>query len=46
MGGLLTIMEELDVKNAVICKQGKESANYERFKEIVKQKKINVININ
>lgn len=43
--GLLAIMNELKVKNVVICSQEKESANYERFKEIVKKKKIKVITV-
>ena len=42
-GGLLTVMEELKVKNAVICKQGEDSENYETFKKIVNEKRINVI---
>lgn len=36
-------MEKLKVKNAIISKQGEESANYKHFKEIVKQKDIKVI---
>lgn len=35
-------MEELKVKNAIIPKQGKESANYNRFLELVKVKNIKV----
>ncbi|MBR3324823.1 MAG: hypothetical protein IKG14_02090 [Clostridia bacterium] len=36
-------MKELIVKNVIISKQGKYSANYEDFQKIVKEKKINVI---
>lgn len=35
-------MENLKVERVVICRQGKESLNYEKFKEIVKEKKIKV----
>lgn len=35
-------MQELKVKNIIISKQGKESANYKRFLELVKEKKIRV----
>lgn len=41
--GLLTVMEELKVGKVIICKQGKESENYEIFKKIVKDKKIKVV---
>lgn len=43
VGGLLTIMEELKVKNVIIAKQPEDSENYQKFKQIVKKKKINVI---
>lgn len=42
IGGLFTIMENLEVKNIIISKQGKDSQNLQKFKEIVKEKKINV----
>lgn len=35
-------MENLKVERVVISRQGKESLNYEKFKEIVKEKKIKV----
>lgn len=35
-------MQELKVKNVIIPKQGKESENYKKFLEIVKEKKIKV----
>lgn len=35
-------MEELKVKNAIISKQGKESANYNKFLKLVKEKNIKV----
>lgn len=44
-GGILSIMENLKVKNAVICKQGKQSSNYKKFVEIVNSKKIKVIEV-
>lgn len=40
---MLTILEELKVDKVVICKQEKDSDNYQMFKEIVNKKKINVI---
>lgn len=36
-------MEELKVHNVVICKQGKNSANYQKFKSIINEKKIKII---
>lgn len=35
-------MEELKVRNIIIPKQGKESTNYKRFLELVKEKNIKV----
>ena len=43
VGGLLSVMEQLNVEKAIICKQGKNSENYQNFKKIVKEKKIKVI---
>ena len=42
-GGLLYIMEKIKVRNVIICKQGENSENYKKFKEIVKKKGINII---
>ena len=42
VGGLLTVMEELRVDTAIISKQGEDSENYRKFREIVKKKKIKV----
>lgn len=42
-GGILYLMEHLKVKNIIISKQGKESGNYNKFKNIVLDKGINVI---
>lgn len=42
VGGLLTIMKELRVKNVIIGKQFETCENYEEFKKIVKEKKIKV----
>ena len=43
VGGLLTVMDELKVKKVLISKQGEDSENYRKFKDIVKEKKIKVI---
>ena len=43
VGGLLTVMEEIKVEKVVISKQGEDSENFQRFKDIVKEKKINVV---
>ena len=42
VGGLLTVMEELKVKQIIVSKQGEDSENYRKFREIVKKKKIRV----
>lgn len=39
-------MQELKVETVIIAKQGKDSANFQKFKEIVKKKKINVVFVN
>lgn len=46
VGGLLTVMEELKVGQVIISKQGEDSENYKRFKQIVKEKKIKVKVVN
>ena len=43
VGGILTVMEELNVGTAVISRQGKSSQNYEKFKKIIKDKRIKVL---
>lgn len=43
VGGLLSVMEELHIKNVVIAKQGEDSSQYDEFRKIVKQKSINVL---
>ena len=43
VGGLLTVLEELKVKNVVIGKQPEDSENYEKLKKIIKKKKIKII---
>lgn len=43
--GLFTVMEQLTVKNAVISEQSKDSANYQHFCKIAKEKRINVIKV-
>lgn len=40
---MFTIIEELKVGKIIISKQGEDSENYKRFKEIVKSKKINLM---
>ena len=42
VGGLITVLEELSVKNVIIGKQFENSDNYEKFLKIIKEKKINV----
>lgn len=36
-------MENIKVDKVIICKQGKDSFNFEKFKKIVKEKRIKVI---
>lgn len=36
-------MEKIKVNKIIICKQEEKNENYEQFKRIVKEKKINVI---
>lgn len=43
VGGLLSVMEKLKVKNVIIAKQIENSENYEKFLKIVKEKKIKLI---
>ena len=43
--GILTIMKELKVRNAIISKQIQDSQNYKEFLKIVKEKRINLVNI-
>lgn len=38
-------METLDVDKVIICKQQKNSENYEKFKQIVKSRKIKVLTV-
>ena len=40
--GLLTVMEELRVKQVIISKQGEDSENFQKFKEIIDKKRIKV----
>ena len=42
VGGILSLLQELQVGQIFISKQGEESENYETFLEIVKQKKLKV----
>ena len=43
VGGLLTLMNELKVGRVIISKQSKITDNYERFKNIVKEKHIKAL---
>ena len=43
--GLLSVMEKLTVRNAVISKQGEISNNYRQFLEIAKRKKIKITTV-
>lgn len=42
VGAVLTIMENLEVKNIIIGKQFEKNDNYEKFLEIAKRKKVNL----
>lgn len=42
VGGILSLMEEIKVKNLIISKQGEVSENYQKFLKIVNEKKINL----
>lgn len=42
VGGVLTVIQELSVGKIYISKQGKNSENYEKFLELVSEKKLNV----
>ena len=42
VAGLLTVMKRLNVKTAIISKQGENSENFKKFQEIVKEEKIKV----
>ncbi len=42
VGGILTVLQELRVGKIYINKQGENSQNYEKFLEIVSEKKLNV----
>ena len=41
--GILVVMKEIKVGTVIISKQGTNSANYEKFKDVVKKKKIKVM---
>ena len=43
VGGILTLLEEIKVKNIVIGKQFEDSDNYRKFVELVKEKNIKVL---
>lgn len=41
-GGLLYVMQEINIKNIIIGKQYENSKNYEKFLELVREKNINL----
>ena len=41
--GLFTIMEKLKVGQVVISKQGEDSENFQKFKQIIKERNIKVL---
>lgn len=43
--GLLTILENIKVKNVIIGKQGEQSSNFTEFLKIVSEKNINIIKV-
>lgn len=45
MGGLLTLLEKIKVKNIIISKQGKDSANLQKLLTLIKKLKTNVIKV-
>ncbi len=45
VGGILTILEELNVKNIIIGKQFEKSENYEEFIKVIQNKKIKIYNV-
>lgn len=46
VGGLLYIMQNMKVKNAIISNQAEASQNFQEFIKIVKEKRINLIVVN
>lgn len=45
IGGLFYIMKNMKIGKVIISKQGEDSKNYEKFKTIVKEKKMKVIEV-
>lgn len=45
MGGLLTLLEKIKVKNIIISKQGKDSVNLQKLLSLIKKSKTNVIRV-
>ena len=46
VGGILSVMKELKVKKVIISKQGEDSENFQKFNDIVREKKIKVEVVN
>ena len=42
IGGIFSVLESIKVKEVIICKQGEDSENYQKLKELVNKKKIKV----
>lgn len=42
VGGILTVIKELSIEKIYISKQGENSENYEKFLELISEKKLNV----
>ena len=42
VGGILNVIQNIKVDKIIICKQGKNSENYKKFLNIIKEKKIEV----
>ncbi len=45
VGGILTVLQELNVKKVIIAKQGEESEQYKIFQKIIQEKNINVVQV-
>ena len=45
VGGILTILEKLNVKNIIIGKQFEKSENYEEFIKVIQDKKMKIYNV-
>lgn len=46
VGGILTVLEKLEIDNVIISKQYEDSDNYRKFIEIVRREKIDIVIVN